>query len=412
MLVFNYDNALISKKKIFSTAKKALRGGLNFSCLDLCIDEHNLRVAIAAASLKQKLRPQLVVVVGIGGSNLGTMAVQEAILGKQWNLRHTPRILYADTVDPDALQVIIQEMQNVLRQGQKALLIVISKSGTTTETIANFEILLNVLKRHRKDAGKYVVAITNKGSKLWNLAIKNNFSVLSVPEDVIGRYSVFSAVGLFPLGILGINLKELMAGAAWMRQKCLLDAKKNPAAIGAALLYLHFKADRNIYDQFFFATDLESMGKWYRQLMAESVGKKEIGITPTVSIGSTDLHSMVQLYLGGPDDKLTNFVSTHFNTELKVPLYPEYDALVPHLQKKEINHIMHAILYGTKAAYKKHKRPFTEIRLDGKNAYAIGAYLQLKMTEIIMLAHLFKVNPFDEPEVESYKKETRRILSK
>src|SRR5574342_896680 len=117
MLVFNYDNALVPNKKIFSTAKKALHGELDAKCLNLCTDDHNLRVAIAASSLKQKLRPQLIVVVGIGGSNLGTMAVQEAILGKQWNLHHTPRILYADTVDPDALQIIIQEMQNVLRQG-------------------------------------------------------------------------------------------------------------------------------------------------------------------------------------------------------------------------------------------------------------------------------------------------------
>ncbi len=412
MLVFNYDNALISKQKIFSTAKKAIRGQLNAECLDLCTDDHNLRVAIAAASLKQRLKPQLVVIVGIGGSNLGTMAVQEALLGKNWNLHNTPRILYADTVDPDAINVIVEEMQDVLRQGRQVLLTVISKSGTTTETIANFEILLNVLKRHRKDAEKYVVAITNKGSKLWNLAVKNNFSVLSIPEDVIGRYSVFSAVGLFPLGVIGINLKELLAGAAWMRMQCLLDAKKNPAAIGAALLYLNFKAGKNIYDQFMFATDLESLGKWYRQLLAESVGKKGIGPTPTVSMGSTDLHSMVQLYLGGPKDKFTNFISTHFNTTAKVPSYPEYNTLVPHLQKKELNHIMHAILYGTKAAYQKHKRPFTETKLDGKNARAIGAYLQLKMTETILLAKLFNVNPFDEPEVESYKKETRRVLSK
>ncbi len=413
MLVFNYDNALIPKNKMFSTAKKTLRGKLDFSCLDLCIDDHNLRVAIAATSLKQKLKPQLIVVVGIGGSNLGTMAVQEAILGKNWNLHNAPRILYADTVDPDALQVIVEEMQNVLRQGQQVLLTVISKSGTTTETIANFEVLLNVLKRHRKDAEKYVVAITNKGSKLWHLAVKNNFSALSIPEDVLGRYSVFSEVGLFPLGVMGINIKELLAGAAWMRAQCLsLDAKKNPAAIGAALLYLHFKAGRNIYDQFLFATDLESLGKWHRQLLAESIGKDGIGPTPTVSIGSTDLHSMVQLYLGGPADKFTNFISTHFNTTIKVPFYPEYNSLVSHLQKKELNHIMHAILYGTKAAYKKHKRPFTETRLDGKNASAIGAYMQLKMTETILLARLFNVNAFDEPEVESYKKETRKVLSK
>jgi glucose-6-phosphate isomerase len=412
MLVFNYDNALIPKNRIFLTAKKAIKGKLDFSCLDLCVNDHNLRVAIAAVSLKQKLRPQLIVVVGIGGSNLGTMAVQEAILGKNWNLHNTPRILYADTVDPDALQVIVEEMQNVLRQGQQVLLTVISKSGATTETIANFEVLLNVLKRHRKDAEKYVVAITNKDSKLWHLAVKNNFSVLSIPEDVLGRYSVFSAVGLFSLGVMGVNIKELLAGAAWMRAQCQSNAKANPAAIGAALLYLNFKAGRNIYDQFLFATDLESLGKWHRQLLAESIGKKGIGPTPTVSIGSTDLHSMVQLYLGGPDDRFTNFVSTHFNNVIKVPSYPEYNALVPNLQKKELNHVMHAILYGTKAAYRKHKRPFTETRFDGKNAGAIGAYLQLKMTETILLARLFNVNAFDEPEVESYKKETRKVLSK
>ena len=136
------------------------------------------------------------------------------------------------------------------------------------------------------------------------------------------------------------------------------------------------------------------------------------GITPTVSIGSTDLHSMAQLYLGGPQDKFTNFVTAHFNNTIKVPYYPEYNALVPDMQKKELNHIMHAVLQGTMAAYRKGKRPYTETRLDGKNAKAIGAFMQLKMIETILLAKLLDVNPFDQPAVESYKKETRRILVK
>src|SRR3990172_93136 len=190
MIVYKYDKALIPKSKIHSTAKKLI------------------------PEIKKKMRPQLIVVIGIGGSNLGTIAIQEALLGKQWNLHNSPRILYADTVDPDALQVIIEEMQNVLRQGQQILLNVISKSGSTTETVANFEVLLNVLKRHRKDAGKYVVATTDKDSPLWKLAVKNGFSVLEIPKKVGGRYSVFSAVGLFPLGMLGIDLKELLNGAA------------------------------------------------------------------------------------------------------------------------------------------------------------------------------------------------------
>ncbi len=428
MIVFKYENALIPKSKISSIAKKLVPElkKLNSAGYDddrasinLPTDDKMLRVVNAAVELKKKLHPQLIVVVGIGGSNLGTVAVQEAILGKQWNLQHSPKILYADTVDPDALQAVIEEMQQVLRQGQQIVLNVISKSGSTTETIANFEILLNVLKRHRKDAQKYVVVTTDKNSKLWNLGIKSGFSLLEIPRKVGGRYSVFSPVGLFPLGMLGINLKELLSGAAEMRKQCIsLNVKNNPAAIGASLIYLHNKTGRNIYDHFIFATDLESMGKWYRQLLAESVGKEQnlkgkrvnAGITPTVSIGSTDLHSMAQLYLGGPSDKLTNFVITHFNTTLKVPYYPEYNALVPDLQKKELNHIMHAMLYGTMAAYKKGKRPYTETRLDGKNAKAVGAFIQLKMIETILLAKLLDVNPFDQPAVESYKKETRRIL--
>ncbi len=422
MIVFKYDNALIPAKKIFSTAKKLfselkkLNAVKDYSneraSVFLPDDKHNLHVVNAAVALKRRLQPQLIVVVGIGGSNLGTIAVQEALLGKNWNLHHTPRILYADTVDPDALQVTIEEMQQVLRQGQQVILNVVSKSGSTTESVANFEVLLNVLKRHRKNSEKYVVVTTDKNSNLWNLAIKSNFSALEIPKKVGGRYSVFSAVGLFPLGMLGVNLKELLDGAAAMKEQCLsLDAKKNPAAIGASLLIHHSKAGRNIYDNFLFSTDLESLGKWYRQLLAESTGKrKNLCITPTVSIGSTDLHSMAQLYLGGPDDKLTNFVTTHFNNVIKVPYYPEYNQLVPDLQKKELNHIMHAILQGVKIAYKKGKRPFTETRFDGKNAKTIGAFMQLKMIETILLAKLLDVNPFDQPAVEMYKKETKRLL--
>jgi glucose-6-phosphate isomerase len=422
MIVFRYKDALIPSSKIFSTAKrlaselKKLNAVKNYSddraSILLPEDRHNLKVIQAAIALKQKLHPQLIVVVGIGGSNLGTIAVQEALLGKNWNLHNTPRILYADTVDPDSLQAIITEMQNVLRQGQQVLINVISKSGSTTETVANFEVLLNVLRRHRKDAGKYVVATTDKDSPLWKLAVKSGFSVLEIPKKVGGRYSVLSAVGLFPLGMLGIDIKELLKGAEAMKAQCLSpNIRKNPAAIGASLLYNHSKADRNIYDNFLFSTDLESLGKWYRQLLAESTGKrKNLCITPTVSIGSTDLHSMAQLYLGGPNDKLTNFVITHFNNAIKVPLYPEYNALVPNLQKKELNHVMHAIVEGVKIAYKKGKRPFTETGFDGKNAKALGAFMQLKMIETILLARLLDVNPFDQPAVELYKKETKRFL--
>lgn len=394
--MFKYDNVLIPKARINSTVKRLrseLKKVYSYPCIQLPFN--NIDGIEAIISLKKRLNPKLIIVVGIGGSNLGTMAIQEA-LGKTG-------ILYADTVDPDYLQFIITEMQNVLRQGSQVLINVISKSGTTTETIANFEVLYNVLKRHRKDGEKYVVVTTDKDSKLWSLAMKQGWSVLEIPKDVGGRYSVFTAVGLFPLGMLGINIKQLLEGAR--------TVKIDSCAISASILFNAYKKGLIIYDHFMFAKSFESLGKWYRQLLAESCGKDKVGITPTVSIGSIDLHSMAQLYLDGPNNKLTNFVSTSFNSLVKVPFYNEFNSLVENLQKKELNHLMHAIFLGVKATYKKNKRAFTET-LISKSEQDIGEFMQFKMLETILLAKLLNVNPFDQPAVELYKSETRKILGK
>jgi glucose-6-phosphate isomerase len=172
---------------------------------------------------------------------------------------------------------------------------------------------------------------------------------------------------------------------------------------------------------FLFANDLESLGKWCRQLMAESLGKEfnrkgktaNVGITPDVSIGSTDLHSMAQLYLGGPHDKFTVFLSVeNSNSHISVPRLKGYSNLVYGIQGKSLESIMGAIFEGTKGAFRKGKRPFMEIKLPGKSEYALGQFLQFKMIETIYLGFLLGVNPFDQPNVESYKEETRRILRK
>ncbi|MBI4146724.1 hypothetical protein HY489_05300 [Candidatus Woesearchaeota archaeon] len=429
MIVTKFDSVFIAKKTLHSIAKRCvpeLKRLANATYQDvrasvcLPLDRGILHVVEAAIDLKKKLHPELIVVVGIGGSNLGTMAVQEALLGRWWNLHHVPKVLYADTVDPDALQVIVEGMQRVLRQGRQVLLNVVSKSGETTETVANFEVLYNVLRHHRKDAERYVVATTDKDSALWHLALQKDFSLLEIPKLVGGRYSVFSAVGLFPLGLLGVDLRQLLAGAAWMREQCLSsNTKINPAALAAAAVYDSMQKGMNVYDLFFFSEELESLGKWCRQLIAESLGKEfdlrgkrvNVGITPTVCVGSTDLHSMGQLDLSGPRDKLTHFVVAHFDHQLKVPLYPEFDRLVPNLQKKELGKIMRAIADGVKAAYRKSKRPFLETRLATKDAYCVGAFMQLMMVQTILAGSLLRVNPFDQPGVEKYKRETRRFLA-
>ncbi len=429
MIVVRHDNSGISKLKLYSAGKKLLPevrriskvGSYDseFASVHLPYDKTMLSAVNACISEKQKLRPSLIVVIGIGGSNLGTKAVFEALSGKQWNLLNNPKVLFADTVDPDSMTEISNAMKHELRQGNQVLLNVISKSGSTAETVANFEVLLNVLKRHRKDASKYVVVTTDKDSKLWNLGLKNKFSLLEIPKNVGGRYSVFSPVGLFPLGVAGINIDKLLEGAKSMRQLCAVeDVKKNPALLEAVSLYLNYKNRKNIYNHFFFANDFEALGRWYCQLLAESIGKEfddkkkkvNVGITPITSIGSTDLHSMAQLYLGGPDDKFTNFVTVNFNNKVHTPGYNEFNELVGNIQKTELAQIMKAIANGTKIAYKKKKLHFIETKFDFRDEFNVGAFMQLKMIKTMLLAKIFNVNPFNQPNVELYKYETRKLL--
>ncbi len=430
---FDYTNSLISTKKIDDLAKLinneieqmkiAINNGYNDdrASINLPDDKDNLEKVKTFINNKSKLNPKYLVIVGIGGSNLGTIAVQEAVLGKLYNLTNSDlKVLYADTVDSDLLKDIISIIEPDLKKGENIIINVVSKSGGTTETIANFEVLVDTLKKYKKNYEQYIVVTTDKESKFWNFALEKGFDVIEIPKKVGGRYSVFSSVGLFPLGILGIDINQMLKGAKLMRDKCLnKDIKKNPAAMSASIIYSHYMNSKNICDLFLFNTDLESIGKWYRQLMGESIGKEFnkknervfAGITPTVSIGSTDLHSMAQLYLGGPYDKFTTFVRVENNRSIiDIPNCSEYSKMVKGIQAKPLNEVMNAILIGVQRAFKKGKRPFVDIVIPDKSAFSIAQFLQFKEMEMMYLGYLIGVNPFDQPNVESYKIETKMIL--
>ena len=419
MLSVRFEGAGFAKKRIADVAKrlkkvlvKLERSSLDspFAFASLPSDGATIRSIDAAVSLKRALHPQLIVVVGIGGSNLGAQALVEA-------LRPKTKVLFADTVDPDVLSRIIVQMQDVLRQGKNIVLNVVTKSGFTVETIANFEILYNVLARHRRNANEFVVATTDKGSKLWHLAFKRNFSVLEIPKNVGGRYSVFSAAGLFPLGLAGVDIRELLKGASFANRLCF--SQKSPAAQAASWAFLNYRKGRTVYDHFFFASDLEGIGKWCRQLVAESLGKefdldgarKKVGILPTVSLGTTDLHSLGQLYFGGPDARFTQFVTSHFNEQLKLPSYADFNNLVPNIQKQDLSSIMRCVREGVLKSYRSAGLPYIEARLS-KDEFSLGAFMQAKMLEVVLLAHLLNINPFDQPAVESYKRESSKLLAK
>lgn len=346
-------------------------------------------------------------VIGIGGSSLGTKAIYDAQIGYRdlWQPKRTPKMLFADTTDPE---IVSAQTTFVSKQKPNSILfVIVSKSGGTTETLVDAEILLHA---HRSKDN--IVVITDHGSPLWREAQKKKVMCIGIPQEVGGRYSVFSAIGLLPLAIAGIDIKALRNGASTMHAKCLdADPAKNPALASAAVLFNHYKKGRKINTLFLFHPELETLGKWYRQLVAESLGKNSRGFTPDVSIGSTDLHSMAQLYLDGPRDKITTFIySTPQPSVPRVPKKTVFGDLSAFLKGKSAIEIMNAILTGTKHAYIKQKLPFMEIELSRLDAAELGAFMQFKMMETIFLATLMGVNAFDQPAVELYKEETRKLL--
>lgn len=360
-----------------------------------------------------------IVVIGIGGSNLGAKAVYESIRG-QLDLASTkyPKILFADTVSAPLLSDILS-IVSTLTSSNELIINLISKSGGTTESIANFELLYSALLNKFSDIRTRVVVTTDFESSLWNESKRLGFGTLVIPKEVGGRYSVFSAVGIFPLLLANIDVITLLVGASEMLSRCVSEDVKENLALRSALIMHDAHCDGAVmHNIFFFNPEMESLGKWERQLVAESLGKEKdvagnivhAGITPIVSIGSTDLHSMAQLYFGGPKDKFTTLVYASMKSTLQIPHEEIFHGLVLGLPGKTPHDVMHAIIGGVRAAYEKNSLPFMEVQFEKLSEYSIGAYMMWRMISVMYLAKLLQVNAFDQPNVEDYKEGTRKLL--
>lgn len=354
-----------------------------------------------------------IVVIGIGGSNLGTQAIYEALPKK------SVEILFLDTVSSSRFTQVVEKLTKRLTHKNQFLIVSISKSGGTTETIANTEALLFTVNKTFKDVQDRLIVISDEGSKFHHAASKLRIDCLTIPKMIGGRFSVFSAVGLFPLAVAGYDVRKLCAGAREAVENGILaNLTKNTSLTLAITTHLQQKNECHIHNTFFFASELESLGKWERQLIGESLGKEldrngnqvRAGITPIISIGSTDLHSMAQLYFGGPRDKFTTIVSIADMHRVIVPKEQLFPTLIDHLAGKSLAEIMHAIVQGVTATYQKAKLPFVECTFEKINEESLGSFLQMRMIEIMYLGELMNVNAFDQPNVEGYKVETKKRL--
>jgi len=362
-----------------------------------------------------------VVDIGIGGSNLGTKAVYEAIFGTlDAHSPFAPKMLFADTCSPEILSDIAEILLNEIATPEEVIIIIASKSGTTTETIVNASVLVTALEQKLGPLAKRIVCITDEGSALWQTGEKQGLHLLPIPKMVGGRYSVFSPVGVFPLLCVGLEVDRLLKGAQEVVLGTVDRAAESDAYRAAEDIFAWNKNGALVFDMFLFQPEFESLGKWYRQLFAESLGKATTDtgeqashrMVPTVSVGSTDLHSVEQMNLAFPHLTARTLVrvnAPHWEHEF-LAQDSVFAPLVPGVAGRAPCQVMDAIYAGVKEAYRARGVAFAEVELPDLSLETIGAFLQFEMCMVMHLAHVLRINAFDQPNVEEYKNATRRIL--
>mgnify|MGYP000990970771 CR=1 FL=1 len=355
----------------------------------------------AAATLRD--RGDTLVVLGIGGSSLGGRAVMRA-------LAPDARVLFLDNVDPDGFTHAIDRLPL-----DRTVFNVISKSGGTVETAAQFCVVRDRLKRALGDAGyrARMFATTDPSAGLMRaIADAEGLETLTVPPNVGGRFSVLSAVGLLPSAFAGVDVHAMLAGARAMRDRVRsTDLTKNPALAIAAAHVQAMRAGRPIHVMMPYRDALKPFAEWYAQLWGESLGKAlsksgehiHVGPTPVAALGTTDQHSQVQLYIEGPHDKVVTFVAVE-KSERPLP----FPADVPEGYQYLRGHTMHALLdaeqRGTALALAREGRPSLTVTLPTLDAYALGELFFLYEAATAFAGPLLGIDAFDQPGVELGKK--------
>lgn len=364
------------------------------------------------------------VVLGIGGSALGPIAVQQALNHPHYNEladedREGPRLYVVDNIDPEKMQALWEVIDP-----ESTCFNVITKSGSTSETMSQFLIVSDLLRDLiGKGWQEHIVATTDaeKGN-LIKIARQEGFTTLVVPDGVGGRFSELCPVGLLPAAVCGIDIRELLSGAAYMDEFCSEDdPAKNPAAIGAVLQYIAMNDGKNISVMMPYADSLRYIAAWYAQLWAESLGKKvdvdgnvvNAGQTPVAALGVTDQHSQVQLYTEGPYDKVITFLTVdQYRDTHYIPSGYEDIPAVSFLGDHTLNELIQAEQAATEYALVKAGRLNRTISVPEVNAFTVGQLLYLMEVETAVAGELLHINTYDQPGVEEGKNATYALMGR
>jgi glucose-6-phosphate isomerase len=388
-------------------------------------DETASRVQEVADSFGQWF--ENLVVLGIGGSALGARFVRDALLGPLWNQlsaegrEHFPRLYVLDNADPSSVRDLLSFLDI-----RRTLFNVVSKSGSTAETMAQYLVVRDRLERAvgpENVAGHFLFTTSPTRGSLRATAEADGVPTLAIPENVGGRFSVLSPVGLLPAAATGVDTRALLGGAAAMVQRCgSPELLENPAGLLATALHTaHTESGAAIHVLMPYADRLRSLSLWFQQLWAESLGKAvttdgrtvHSGPTPLPAVGATDQHAQVQLFMEGPFDKVIVFLAVHdMGDPVPIPPGSTTDPGLSYLGGHSIGALLDAERRATTEALRRRGRPSMTIEIDRIDADRLGRLIMLFELATVYAAALYDVDALDQPGVELGKELTYGLLGR
>ena len=385
----SYRNNLKKTKKIFNSFLNDLK---NFDIPLIETYEKDYQLDFSKKMVKKFSKYQNIIIIGLGGSILGTKSIYSFFKKKI-----KKNVFFFDNLDPN-LNLEFKKIKNL----KSSCFIVVSKSGKTIETIIN----LGSIFSKSLFKNKLIIITQLNENALINIATKYNAEIIEHKEFISGRYSVFSETGMFPASLMGLNIKK------FKNMKHLINNKNFVSSLIKNVACIHTLNLKKINNSVIlnYDSNLNDLGYWYQQLVAESLGKKSKGINPIISFGPKDHHSLLQLYLDGPKDKFFTF----FNFSKKENKLRINQEIIPNnmkfLKNKNLKSIINAESNAVKNIFKLKNIPFRQFTFKKGNEEELGEVFTFFVLETILLARLMNINPFDQQAVEQVKIETKRIL--
>lgn len=342
--------------------------------------------------VKKFSRYKKIIIIGMGGSILGSKSIYSFFKEKI-----KKEVFFFDNLDEDLIVNF-----NKIKNKKNSCFVIISKSGSTLETLANFLLV----SKKKIDKNKLIFITENSDNALLDIANKYNAEIIEHKEFVGGRYSVLSEVGMLPALLMGLNIDKFKNFTKLIKNKKFISCLVHDVAC------IYTLNNKSIINSIFLSYDskLQDLCYWYQQLVGESLGKQKKGIMPIVSIAPKDNHSLLQLYLDGPRDKFFTFFSSKNNIKSYKFSGKNIPKSIGYIKNKTLKKIINSQLKATKNVFKSKKIPFREFNFIKNNEQEFGDIIIFLILETILLARMMKVDPFNQPAVEQVKVETKKIF--